>query len=169
MTTPIPPASIPHTHAGATPDTDALRARMAVQGVVRRLLGANDPEYEDVLQTSLERVLTSIAGFSPTLSIAHWAAGVARHVTADALRARTRERRLLSRDRDAAALAHAGGGDAERLALAHERLAARRSEPGSATSSRRATATSSSTRTTTRPITEFTSIRGSSISSMPTS
>jgi RNA polymerase sigma-70 factor, ECF subfamily len=101
-----------------------LRVRPVVRAVVRRVLGANDPEYEDILQSSLERVLQTFEqGMFRNGSMSQWAAVVARNVAVDALRARTRERRVLSRDPDAAGANCQAVVDPERLAGARELLA----------------------------------------------
>src|SRR5262249_21752964 len=77
-------------------ESDLARLRPIVDATLRRFLGKRDPEYEDVLQSSLEGLLVALGrrgpdGESPSAS---WAAVIARNITVDALRARARARRL---------------------------------------------------------------------------
>jgi RNA polymerase sigma factor (sigma-70 family) len=73
---------------------DALRA--AIEAVLQRVLGSTDPEYEDVLQNSLERVIATLDQdtFRGECPLSVWAGLIARKVAADALRVRYRERRV---------------------------------------------------------------------------
>jgi RNA polymerase sigma-70 factor (ECF subfamily) len=68
----------------------------AIEAVLQRVLGATDPEYEDVLQNSLERVIATLDQdtFRGECPLSVWAALIARKVAADALRVRYRERRV---------------------------------------------------------------------------
>ena len=72
----------------------------AVRGVLRRLVGAEDPEYEDLVQSSIENVLVSFdrGKFRGDCPRGGWAAVIARNVAIDAIRARRRERQLFARD-----------------------------------------------------------------------
>jgi len=96
-----------------------------VHAVVRRVLGRDDPEHEDVVQATLEQLLT----FSSQKAARdhdfarQWASVVARNVAVDALRARLRERRVLSRADDAAVTMRPSYLDPERIASARESLA----------------------------------------------
>ncbi|HXX70209.1 MAG TPA: sigma-70 family RNA polymerase sigma factor [Polyangiaceae bacterium] len=96
-----------------------------VHAVVRRVLGRDDPEHEDVVQTTLEQLLTfsSQKAARDDDFARQWASVVARNVAVDALRARLRERRVLSRADDAAATARPSYLDPERIASARESLA----------------------------------------------
>jgi len=82
-----------------------------IDTVLRRMVGAADPEYEDLLQTALENVLATMAkdethfggargasGPAPSCSRVPLAATIARNIAVDALRARSRERRVFVRD-----------------------------------------------------------------------
>jgi len=82
---------------------DGLEAvRTIVDGVLRRVLGASDPDYEDLFQTVLENVLATMdrGSFRGDCPLGGWAAAIARNVAIDALRARSRDRRLFSRGED---------------------------------------------------------------------
>jgi RNA polymerase sigma factor (sigma-70 family) len=74
-------------------------ARSAVDLVLRRLIGTQDPEYEDLMQSSMENVLTTIerGNFRGDCPTGGWAAVIARNVAIDAIRVRTRERQLFAR------------------------------------------------------------------------
>lgn len=76
-----------------------------VDTVVRRLVGSTDPEYEDLVQSSLVNVLATFDGgkFRGDCPPRGWAAVIARNVAVDAIRARARERRVISHDGDAVA------------------------------------------------------------------
>jgi RNA polymerase sigma-70 factor (ECF subfamily) len=74
--------------------------RTAVRAVLRRLVGAEDPEYEDLVQSSIENVLVTFerGKFRGDCPQGGWAAVIARNVAIDAIRARRRERQLFARD-----------------------------------------------------------------------
>lgn len=74
--------------------------RSAVRVVLRRLVGPEDPEYEDLEQTSIENVLVTFerGKFRGECPKGGWAAVIARNVAIDAIRARSRERQLFARD-----------------------------------------------------------------------
>jgi RNA polymerase sigma factor (sigma-70 family) len=78
---------------------EMLDARSAVDLVLRRLIGTQDPEYEDLMQSSMENVLTTIerGNFRGDCPTGGWAAVIARNVAIDAIRVRTRERQLFAR------------------------------------------------------------------------
>jgi RNA polymerase sigma-70 factor (ECF subfamily) len=81
--------------------SEALRSvQSAVDLVLRRLIGAKDPEYDDLVQSSLEQVLSTFerGRFRGDCPTGGWAAIIARNVAIDAIRARTLERRLFSRE-----------------------------------------------------------------------
>jgi RNA polymerase sigma factor (sigma-70 family) len=71
-----------------------------VNAVVRRLVGTRDPEYEDLVQTTLLSVLGTLDGgrFRGDCPPVGWAAIIARNVAVDAIRARVRERRVFKAD-----------------------------------------------------------------------
>jgi RNA polymerase sigma-70 factor (ECF subfamily) len=74
--------------------------RTAVRAVLRRMVGAEDPEYEDLVQSSIENVLVTFerGKFRGDCPQGGWAAVIARNVAIDAIRARRRERQLFARD-----------------------------------------------------------------------
>ncbi len=98
----------------------------AMAASLRRVLGSEDPDYEDVLQSALERVFTTLGtnSFRGECSLAGWASIIARNVAIDALRARSRERGVLSLDENVADVLRRPSGDAgpERLASARQQL-----------------------------------------------
>ena len=103
--------------------------RCAVRAVLRRLVGAEDPEYEDLVQSSIENVLVTFdrGKFRGDCPQGGWAAVIARNVAIDAIRARSRERQLFSRDAtDLAAADSVRGAEAktgpEHLTGVQERL-----------------------------------------------
>jgi len=106
---------------------DTLKSvRSTVDTVVRRLVGSTDPEYEDLVQSSLVNVLATFDGgkFRGDCPPRGWAAVIARNVAVDAIRARARERRVIAHDGDAVAdeRGHAEGLGPERLTDLHETL-----------------------------------------------
>jgi RNA polymerase sigma factor (sigma-70 family) len=103
--------------------------RSAVRGVLRRLVGTDDPEYEDLVQSSIENVLVTFerGKFRGECPQGGWAAVIARNVAIDAIRARRRERQLFARDAaDLVAADSVRGADAkmgpEHLTGVQERL-----------------------------------------------
>jgi len=80
-----------------------MRVWPTVQGVLRRVLGPDDPEYEDILQSALERVVQTVERATACdCPMTHWAAAVTRNVAIDALRARSRDdlqRRMIGHQR----------------------------------------------------------------------
>lgn len=79
-----------------------------IDTVLRRMVGTSDPDYEDLLQTALENLLLTMAKdetravLTPQapgrVTAAPLAATIARNIAVDALRARSRERRVFVRD-----------------------------------------------------------------------
>jgi RNA polymerase sigma-70 factor (ECF subfamily) len=78
------------------------RVQPIVDAVLRRVLGTNDPEHEDLVQSSLENVLATLdrGRFRGDCPLNGWAAAIARNVAIDALRARSRARRVFSHAED---------------------------------------------------------------------
>ncbi|MEP6652032.1 MAG: sigma-70 family RNA polymerase sigma factor [Myxococcales bacterium] len=72
--------------------------RAAIGVVMRRLIGAKNPEYEDLVQSAHENVLTTFqqGTFRGGCPPAAWAGVIARNVAINAIRNRMRERRLFS-------------------------------------------------------------------------
>ena len=68
-------------------------------------MGSTDPEYEDLVQSSLVNVLATFDGgkFRGECPPRGWAAVIARNVAVDAIRARARERRVIAHDGDSLA------------------------------------------------------------------
>jgi RNA polymerase sigma-70 factor (ECF subfamily) len=104
----------------------AKRLQSVIERVLQRVLGSADPEYEDVLQNALERVLATLERdrFRGECPLPVWAAMIARKVAADTLRERYRERRVFVQSETAETRAEFGSveGGPERLAQARERL-----------------------------------------------
>ncbi len=100
-----------------------MRVRPAIGNVVRCVLGANDPDHEDVLQMAVERLLSTMSE-TPLHggSVVQLAAVIARNVAVDARRARARRMRVFCQDEDARA-SFSEEVDPERLACARELLA----------------------------------------------
>jgi RNA polymerase sigma factor (sigma-70 family) len=96
-----------------------------VDAALRRVLTTRDQEYEDLLQSALEAVLAAMCKneFRGEASLSTWASTIARNVAIDALRARSRERRVFNREADPTAQSHSVGPNPERLADARQRLA----------------------------------------------
>src|SRR4029077_2722431 len=91
------------------PKRDAVRdavknVQSTVDTVVRRLVGSRDPEYEDLVQSSLVNVLVTFdrGKFRGDCPPGGWAAVIARNVAVDAIRARARERRVFQHGWDTA-------------------------------------------------------------------
>ncbi len=90
-------ASSQNSRGGAWGGLDSFHTVTQVVGaVVRRLVGARDPEYEDLVQSSLLSVVATLSAgrFRGECSDDGWAAVIARNVTVNAIRARMRERRV---------------------------------------------------------------------------
>src|SRR5882762_432688 len=85
----------------------------SVARTLQRVL--NDPrrDYEDLVQTTFERIMIKLLGGSiaEVLNLGAWASGIATHVALDYLRKKTRERRIATTDLPSAAglLTVAGG------------------------------------------------------------
>ncbi len=81
---------------------DALydRVHTVVERTLRRLLREQSPDLEDLMQTSFERIILTLAGrrFAGACSLPTWASSIASHVAIDALRARVRDRKLFRRE-----------------------------------------------------------------------
>jgi RNA polymerase sigma factor (sigma-70 family) len=92
-------------------DDQLQRVRNLVKSAVRRFMSAHDPEFEDLIQTSLASVVAALGARLVADQIpAGWVVCVARNVVIDRLRARQRERRVFEGDasgREHVALARA--------------------------------------------------------------
>lgn len=85
----------------AVPRHSFKNVQAIVDAVVRRVVGSRDPEYEDVVQSTYVSVLSTFDNgkFRGECPPDGWAAIIARNVAVDAIRARTRERKIFSADR----------------------------------------------------------------------
>jgi RNA polymerase sigma-70 factor (ECF subfamily) len=70
-----------------------------VDAVLFRLLGPNDHEREDLAQQAMERVIGTIVSgrYMRDCSLSSWATLIAQHLAIDAMRARTRDRKVFDR------------------------------------------------------------------------
>jgi RNA polymerase sigma-70 factor (ECF subfamily) len=95
--------------------------RTAVRAVLRRLVGADDPEYEDLMQSSIENVLLTFerGKFRGDCPQGGWAAVIARNVAIDAIRARRRERQLFAHDAADLTAAHSVRGPDAKMGPEH--------------------------------------------------
>ncbi len=83
------------------PRADELHEiRSAASGVLRRLIGAHDPDYEDLVQSAIAHALATFESnrFRGECPPTGWAAVIARNVAIDAIRARVRERQLFAHE-----------------------------------------------------------------------
>jgi RNA polymerase sigma-70 factor, ECF subfamily len=71
-----------------------------VARTLQKILRDNSGDYEDLVQVSFERVVRTLVGERKVAveSLSAWAGSIAAHVALDALRSRTRERRLFERE-----------------------------------------------------------------------
>ncbi len=85
----------------AVPRHSLARVQTIVDAVVRRVVGTRDPEYEDLVQSTYVSVLSTLDSgkFRGECPPDGWAAVIARNVATDAIRARSRERKIFSADR----------------------------------------------------------------------
>jgi RNA polymerase sigma-70 factor (ECF subfamily) len=70
------------------------RLRPQVVRVVRRLLGARDPDLADVTQLAMIEIIHTIGGYRGESSLDSWTSAVAAHVVYKTIRRRKTERRL---------------------------------------------------------------------------
>lgn len=71
-----------------------------VARTLQKVLRDNSGDYEDLVQVSFERIVRTLTGERrvQVVSLSAWAGSIAAHVALDALRGRSRERRLFERD-----------------------------------------------------------------------
>ncbi len=97
-----------------------------VDGTIYRLLGRREADHDDLVQSAFEQIVLSITRrtFARECSLTTWAATVAAHVGLNALRARTRERRVLDRSAapDLDSVHSKSHSDVEREVLARREL-----------------------------------------------
>jgi RNA polymerase sigma-70 factor (ECF subfamily) len=85
------------------------RLRPQVERTIRRLLGAGDPDHNDVAQQAMIEVVSTIDRYRGDCSLDSWTSAVAAHVVYKQIRRRKTERRIF------------GALDADVLAEAHSR------------------------------------------------
>lgn len=73
-----------------------------VERTLRRILHTSDADYDDLVQTTFERIVTTLATgrFAGACGLMTWASAIAGHVAVDALRSRIRSRKLFAREKD---------------------------------------------------------------------
>lgn len=76
-----------------------------VARTLQKILRDTSGDYEDLVQISFERIVRTLVGErrAQVVSLSAWAGSIAAHVALDALRGRTRERRLFERESPALA------------------------------------------------------------------
>ncbi len=93
---------------------------------LQRIVRDPNTDYDDLVQTTFERIVRALVDKSETSvsNLSGWAVGVATHVALDALRVRIRERRLFSHDDAAREATHSAVGPSlERQVEARRKLA----------------------------------------------
>jgi RNA polymerase sigma-70 factor (ECF subfamily) len=75
-----------------------------VEGTLWKVFGRRDEAHDDLVQSAFEQIVLTLSRrrFARACSLASWASSVTTHVSFNALRARTRERRVVDRGRDGA-------------------------------------------------------------------
>src|SRR5882672_7099352 len=70
-----------------------------VDAVLFRLLGPNDHEREDLVQQAMERIIGTIVSgrYMRDCSLSSWATLITQHLAIDAMRSRTRDRKVFDR------------------------------------------------------------------------
>jgi RNA polymerase sigma-70 factor (ECF subfamily) len=83
-----------------------------VEGTLWRVMGRRDEHHDDLVQTAFEQIVMTLTRrrFARACSLSSWAASVTTHVAFNAIRSRTRERRVVDRSRD---------GDSDAADLSH--------------------------------------------------
>jgi RNA polymerase sigma factor (sigma-70 family) len=106
----------------SVPNAVLARIQRVIRSVARSVLGIDDPDYEDVQQIAVERLLVIMGEGRPQRgSVVQLAARIARNVAVDVRRARLRWMHLTVRD-DEATTRCAESIDPERIAVARELL-----------------------------------------------
>ncbi len=97
-----------------------------VDGTLCRVLGGRGSDHDDLVQAAFEQIVVTLVRrrFARACSLAAWASSVTANVAFNAIRARTRERRVVERGApaDEAVHARAGTPDVERSVAAREEL-----------------------------------------------
>jgi len=75
------------------------RVANVVDAVLFRLLGPNDHEREDLAQQAMERIIGTIVSgrYMRDCSLSSWATLITQHLAIDAMRSRTRDRKVFDR------------------------------------------------------------------------
>jgi len=98
-----------------------------VEGTLFRVLGCRDEAHDDLVQSAFEQIVVTLSKrrFARACSLSSWASSVTTHVAFNAIRSRTRERRVVDRGRDGEREAKSRGTplDIEREAGVREALA----------------------------------------------
>jgi RNA polymerase sigma-70 factor, ECF subfamily len=73
-----------------------------VEGTLWRVLGRRDQHHDDLVQAAFEQIVLTLSHrkFARACSLASWASSVTTHIAFNAIRARTRERKVVDRGRD---------------------------------------------------------------------
>ena len=97
-----------------------------VEGTLFRVLGRRDAHHDDLVQAAFEQIVLTLSKrqFARACSLASWATSVTSHVAFNAIRSRTRERKVVDpgRDSDLEAGVHSGKIDVEKQAGARQVL-----------------------------------------------
>lgn len=102
----VPPAAAPAVLAGVVAGERWAHAALydqlypVVARTLQKILRDASGDYEDLVQASFERIVRTLVGEQRVAveNLEGWAGAIAAHVALDALRSRTRERRLFERD-----------------------------------------------------------------------
>jgi RNA polymerase sigma-70 factor (ECF subfamily) len=72
-----------------------------VARTLQKILHETSPDYEDLVQTSFERIVRTLTGgrMNDVVSLPAWAGSITAHVALDSLRAKIRDRKFFDRDR----------------------------------------------------------------------
>lgn len=73
-----------------------------VEGTLWRVLGRRDQHHDDLVQAAFEQIVMTLSRrkFARACSLSSWASSVTTHVAFNAIRSRTRERKVVDRGRD---------------------------------------------------------------------
>jgi RNA polymerase sigma-70 factor (ECF subfamily) len=74
-----------------------------VEATLIRVLGKRDLQHDDLVQTAFEQIVLTLSRqrFAGACSLSSWATSVSTHVALNAIRSRTRERRVVDRSAEA--------------------------------------------------------------------
>lgn len=75
-----------------------------VRGTLYRVMGTRDAQHEDLVQGAFEQIVLTLSRrrFARACSLSSWATSVTTHVALNAIRSRTREKRVIDRTADGA-------------------------------------------------------------------